>query len=417
MDRKLFGIVDPYSSGSLFATDLDKLGCSCIMVQSTPEIPELFRSSYRPGDYCEIVQHRGSADATAMQLKARGVSAIIAGCELGVELADRLSERLGLPSNGTALSAARRNKFLMAQRVAAHGLHIPRQFCSHLLKELMEWVRQFNSWPVIVKPVGSCASDRVCRCASEVEVETAYRSIMAHRNVLGEENTEVLVQEYLVGTEYVVDTVSCAGRHRAAGYWRYGKPTDSSFVCYDSMELLPYHGALQTHLFSFACGVLDALGVQYGPAHCELMWHNDSIAFVEMATRLTAGNNATLSRVCGATCQLDLTIDAYLDPTGFLKRMKKPQKLERWAANFFLMPREKGRLLAVPRMPEVQSLRSFHTASVGATMGEPAPRIAGLVTLIHADRDVIAEDIRTLRGLEDAGLYEIDEDISMQDHR
>jgi len=417
MGRKLIGIVDPYSSGSLLAGDLKKRGCPCIMVQSTPAIPELFRRSCHPEDFCEIVQHRGSVEDTAAQLSARGVSAVIAGCDLGVELADHLSESLGLPSNGTALSAERRNKFLMAQRVAAHGLRVPDQFCSRHLKELMDWTRQLNSWPVIVKPVGSCASDSVCRCASEAEVETAYRTIMTRRNILGKNNSDVLVQEYLIGTEYVVDTVSCAGRHRAAGYWRYGKPADASFVCYDSMELLSYHGALQTRLFSFACAVLDALGVQYGPAHCELMCHDNTITFIEMATRLTAGNNATLSRACGATCQLDLTIDAYLHPVAFLDSMNKPQKLERWAANFFLMPRRKGRILAVPRMPEVQNLRSFYKGSVGATMGEPAPRVAGLVTLIHPDRKVIAEDILAIRNMEDAGLYEIDESPSLQEQR
>lgn len=416
MDQKPFGIVDPYSSGSLLARELNKRGYSCIMVQSTAEIPEIFRSSYHPEDFREVIRHRGCVDATAELLRRRDVSAVITGCELGVELADHLSEQLGLPSNGTAYSTARRNKFLMAKAVAAYGLQIPDQSCSDRLSELMKWTRRHDRWPVIVKPVCSCASDGVRRCASEVEVETAYRSIMTRRNILGEENAEVLVQEYLVGTEYVVDTVSCAGRHRAAGYWRYGKPPDSSFVCYDSMELLPYHGALQARLFSFACAVLDALGVQYGPAHCEMMWHDDSISFVEVATRLTAGNNATLSRVCGATCQLDLTIEAYLDPIGFVDRMDEPQTLKRWATNFFLMPRKQGILLAVPGIREIRRLRSFHKVSVGAVIGEPTPRIAGLVTLVHPDNGVIAEDVRRMRRLENHGLYEIEE-TAVQDHR
>ena len=409
MDRKPFAIVDPYSSGSLLARELNNRAHPCLAVRSTAEIPGVFRTSYHPEDFREIIQHRGRADATAALLKRRGVSAIIAGCDLGVELADNLSEQLGLPSNGTEHSTARRNKSRMAQAVAAHGVRIPDQACSGRLDELLEWTRRHRRWPVIVKPVRSCASDNVRRCASEAEVEAAYHGIMTRPNILGEENAEVLVQEYLIGTEYVVDTVSCAGRHQAAGYWRYGKPSDSSFVCYDSMELLPYRGAVQTRLFSFACTVLDALGVQYGPAHCELMWHDGSIAFVEMATRLTAGNNATLSRVCGAACQLDLTIDAYLDPSGFVDRMDEPQTLERRATNFFLMPRKQGRLLAVPGIREIRRLRSFHKVSVGAAIGESTPRVAGLVTLVHPDHGVIAEDVCRIRRLERSGLYEIEE--------
>ncbi len=417
MDRKLFGIVDPFSSGSLLAEQLNKLGCRCIMVQSAPEIPQLFRRSYRPQYFCEIVPYRGSAEATATQLREHGVSAVIAGCESGVELADRLSQHLGLSSNGTALSAARRNKYLMAQTVAAHGVRIPDQFCSHQLNELMEWIRQYGSWPVIVKPVSSCASDGVCLCESEAQVEAAFDGIMTHRNVLGQENTAMLVQEYLEGTEYVVDTVSCAGQHRIAAFWRYGRRPDNSFVGYDSMELLPYDGEIQTQLFSYATVVLNALGVKYGPAHCELMRHDGAISFVESATRLTAGNNAVLSRFCGAVCQLDLTIDAYSNPTGFVERMNEPQALERRAANFFLMPRRKGRLLSLPRIHEIRNLQSFHRVSVGAAFGEPAPRVAGLVTLVHPDPDVIAADIGTIRDLEDDGLYEIDESICLQESR
>lgn len=417
MDRKLFGIVDPFSSGSLLAGQLNELGFRCIMVQSTPEIPQVFRRSHRPENFCAIIRYCDNIEATATRLREHGVSAVIAGCELGVELADLLSEDLGLPSNGTALSAARRNKFLMARRVASHGLRIPNQVCSHRLNELLDWTRQHGSWPVIVKPVSSCASDGVCRCESEAEVEAAFEGIMTRRTVLGRESDEVLVQEYLEGTEYVVDTVSCAGRHRIAAFWRYGRRPDDSSAGYDSMELLPYDGDIQTQLFSFATAVQNALGVKYGPAHCELMWHDGLITFVESATRLTAGSNAVLSRVCGAVCQLDLTIDAYSNSTAFLERANEPQTLERRAAQFFLMPRREGRLLAVPRLDEIRGLRSFHRVSVGAAMGEPAPRVAGLVTLIHRDPDMIAEDIRAIRVLEDNGLYEIDKGICLQDSR
>jgi hypothetical protein len=409
MDRKLFGIVDPYSSGSLLARELHKRGAPAIMVQSTATIPDIFRSSFHPGEFREIIRYNDRAEAAETLLRDRGVSTVVAGCELGVEIADRLSEQLGLPSNGTRFSGARRNKHRMAQAVGARGLRVPDQCCSSGLSEILEWTRCHGRWPVIVKPVRSCASDGVHRCASEWDVETAYRNIMNTRNIFGEENTEVLVQEFLFGTEYVVDTVSCGGRHRAAGFWRYGKPSGADFVCYDSMELLPYDGALQSRLFTFACGVLDALGVQFGPAHCELMCHDGTITLIEIATRLSAGNNATLSRDCGAACQLDLTIEAYMDPAGFLNRMHEPQSLKRGATNFFLMPRKRGRLLGVPKLGEIRGLPSFHKASVGATIGEPAPRVAGLVTLIHSDPDVVADDVRTLRALGDRGLFEIEE--------
>ena len=49
------------------------------------------------------------------------ILAVIPGAETGVELADRLSHRLKLRSNGEVGSFARRNKYAMGEAVRAAG--------------------------------------------------------------------------------------------------------------------------------------------------------------------------------------------------------------------------------------------------------------------------------------------------------
>lgn len=49
------------------------------------------------------------------------IVAAFAGAETGVELADQLAERLGLPGNGMELSECRRNKYLMGERASDGG--------------------------------------------------------------------------------------------------------------------------------------------------------------------------------------------------------------------------------------------------------------------------------------------------------
>lgn len=46
---------------------------------------------------------------------------------------------------------------------------------------------------------------------------------MPQINGLGSVNEGALVQEYLDGMEYVVDTVSRAGAHRVCAIWEYDK--------------------------------------------------------------------------------------------------------------------------------------------------------------------------------------------------
>ena len=49
------------------------------------------------------------------------IIAIIPGAETGVELADQLSHRMGLRSNGVESSLARRNKYFMGEKVRTTG--------------------------------------------------------------------------------------------------------------------------------------------------------------------------------------------------------------------------------------------------------------------------------------------------------
>jgi D-3-phosphoglycerate dehydrogenase len=80
-------------------------------------------------------------------------------------------------------------------------------------------------------------------------------------NALGERNDDALVQELLDGTEYVVDTVSAGGRHRAVAFWRYHRPGptgDCPF--YDAIELLrPARGRQEALLAAAALGLLEGI--------------------------------------------------------------------------------------------------------------------------------------------------------------
>jgi hypothetical protein len=217
----------------------------------------------------------------------------------------------------------------------------------------------------------------------------------------------VLVQELLEGPEYVVDTVSHAGRHRVAAFWRYHRPTAGAGeggVFYEAIELLPYEGERQAALLAYAVRVLDALEIRYGPAHCELVWTAGSgPVLVEIGARLSAGSNATLSRLCGGPCALDLTVEACLEPDSFLAPGRRPRLTSR-AANCFLVRPDEQQVRAQPQLQEIHRLRSFHRMSIARREGRR--RIVGLVTLIHPTRRGLHRDIQRLRRLERTRLYE-----------
>lgn len=66
------------------------------------------------------------------------------GAESGVELADRISERMGLRTNGIALSEARRNKYVMGETVRRAGVRAVKQLRSAEWREIEDWCKAWG---------------------------------------------------------------------------------------------------------------------------------------------------------------------------------------------------------------------------------------------------------------------------------
>lgn len=398
-------IVDPYSAGALLAPELNARGWTCVAVQSDPNPASSFASSFRPNDFREIIVHEGSVDATAARLASWRPRHALAGCELGVALADAIGLRLGVAGNGPSRSAARRDKLLMAERASAQGLATPRQASLLTAAEASCWARSNGVWPLVVKPRASCGSDGVALCRDPDEVAQAADAILRKRNLLGLVNESALVQQWVEGVEYVVDTVSARGQHRPAGFWRYRRAR-SPAIGYSAMTLLPIEGSLQDELFAFTSKVLDSLEIHNGPGHTELILTAEGPVFLETGARMNGGLSAAMGRRCGGDCQLGLFVQSLVDPDAFLSQ--GPRAHDKHAANYFLCPGREGRLVGLPRLEDVKRLTSFFELSGSMRLDRPAPRVVGTVTLLHADASVVDEDLRRLAAMEQDGFYIIE---------
>jgi biotin carboxylase len=156
------------------------------------------------------------------------IVAVIPGAETGVELADRLSNRLGLRSNGEELSLARRNKYLMGERVRQANVRAVKQQLCRSIEEVQVFIMSLyhpihTTLKAVIKPVQSAGSDDVFLVTNMEDAIAAFKRIDNKRNGLGLINDGVLVQEFLEGREYVIDQVSKHGKHKLAAIWEYDK--------------------------------------------------------------------------------------------------------------------------------------------------------------------------------------------------
>jgi biotin carboxylase len=404
-------IVDPYSEGAMLAEALRARRVKCIAVESSQAIPKQMRKCFNPAVFWDIIRHEDNYRRTLDAVGRHRPAFVMPGSESGVELAEKLGNDLGLPTNGVNLCEARRDKYLMAKAVRTGGLRTATQFLSSDVEEIVDWTESTLDWPVIVKPPKSVSSDSVAFCRSADEVRAAAGRILTATNVLGCRNHAVLVQEFLAGTEYIVDTVSRDGRRKTTAIWQYNRPPTKragEFISYDAMTLLPYTGERQEALQSYAYQVLDALAIDFGPAHCELMWVDGEPVLVEVAARQAGGMCALLSGICGGISQLDETISILLEPERFLATLNDKPCLHRRAVILFLVPQRRGHLIRVRGLDKIWRLPTLHSASVGAQPGDMLKRVAGVVILIDEDIHSIERDVGVIRALEREGMFEVE---------
>jgi biotin carboxylase len=299
----------------------------------------------------------------------------------------------------------------MAEAVSHYGLRTPLQFCAGRAEQLLEWARRHDRWPVVVKPPHSMSSEGVYLCGSEAEIAKAFAKLSGKVNKLGLVNETLMVQEFLKGPEYVVDTVSCAGQHRLIALWQYTKPTPRPGLIgsFETKELLDHEGDLARRLFEYAAGVLDALEIRYGPGHCEIVLVEGEPHLVELGARTHGGELAhTTCRAATGLSQIDATVESYLAPERFLGRRMRPRATARSALMILLKPGLNGTLRAFKNLSEIRRLPSFHGLHIDARLGQPPPRFLGLVVLLHRERAIIRQDLRRIRELEEDGFYEIE---------
>lgn len=415
MGDPVVAIVDAYSTARYFAPLFGARGFDCVHVQSTPHIPAVYARSFRPGEFTGNIVHHADPDGTVAALSRHRPVALLAGIESGVELADQLAERLGLRSNGTALSPARRDKFRMVETVRAAGIPAAAQILATDQGELLDWYRRAGAGRVVVKPVKSAGNDGVFFCDGEREVRAAFDALIGTDSALELPNTAVVAQEYLLGVEYYVNTVSLDGVHYVTDvHSTRHLNVNGVRDLLGGSQLLPRHGCEQDQLVDYTLAALDALGVRHGPAHTELKLTAEGPRLVETAARICGADLPVLVGAAIGESQLEWTVDAYVDPQRFGRRCKDPYRIRRHAVCVNMISPRSGTLRGLPQLAQLQDLESYHDLLLKVGVGGPIARTVNdftypmLVHLLNESPAALLRDYSTARWLDGEGFYDID---------
>jgi biotin carboxylase len=340
-----------------------------------------------------------------------------------VELYDALASALHMRCNGTKLTEARRNKFLQGERVRQAGLRSVKQLLTRKWDEVPAFIESLGreDFKMVLKPVDSAGTDGVYFASTTEEAKAAFDKIMGMVNIFGSANDCVLVQEYLQGVEYVVDSVSYEGTHKVVAFWRYDKRrVNGTPFAYYGLRLFESAGRqIEQRMAEYVHACLDALEISNGPSHAELMWLDgeDAPCLIEVGSRPHGGEGTFvgLTHEPIGYNQISVTLDCIKEPQRFMELPTIPRPLKAHAAEACLVSHREGKLVGFGKgLEEIKGMESVKSIELMVNLGDRMQKTVDIVTapgsilLGHRDAAVLEREYERIHELEVEELFKVE---------
>jgi len=368
----------------------------------------------------EIERHCAEADLE--------IVACLAGGEAGVDVADIISEAMGLQSNGVLCVNGkllnRRDKKVQQELLRDAGMRAVRQAGSDKFEEVEEFLRT-ESYPVVLKPTESAGSDGVKLCPNFDEAKEHFHQLMSSQLVNGGDCGQVLCQEFLKGKEYVVDHVSLNGVHKTMMVWVYDKRerNGSAFVYFGCVPIEADSDEAKL-IIPYVRKTLDVLGVKNGPSHGEVIITEAGPCLVEMNCRANGGDGAWQPLARGLSpgnySQVEVTADAYLNPEKFNSYPDIPGRLIGQGVEVCLVSYGQGVVKRTSGFDVLKKLPSCIHFESGVQEGSTVDLTIDLITSVgsvivyHENPAVVKDDLHFIRYLENMNGLFVFEDESAE---
>lgn len=211
-------------------------------------------------------------------------------CDIAVPSVAYLSEKLGLVSIGADMAELYTNKYRMRVFGKQHGFPTPEFHKCSTLEEALEVFRGFGR-KMILKPIDSNSSRGVSSVTCENDIRLHFAEAVSFSRA--EEN--ILLEEYVEGTEFTVDGIKTDAGHLSLvisekRHYSYNENIASAlYFSYDSKTY--DYGALRKINDQF----VELSGLPYGLTHAEYKYKNGKFYLIEIGAR--GGGNQISAKI------------------------------------------------------------------------------------------------------------------------
>jgi biotin carboxylase len=278
-----FLCIATYRKGDEFLRECRRLGCRVLLLTE-----EKLRDADWPRDAIDEVFYlrRDMPEAdirtgAAHMARRERIARIVALDDFDVELAAMLREYLRVP--GAGQSAARRFRDKLAMREAARAADLPCPDFVHVLNDevIGEWTARVPA-PWVLKPRSQAAAIGIRRIASAADLLPAI-------DALGDARADYLLERFVPGSVFHVDSIVTGGAIRFAIASRYRTPPMT--VAHEGgifvTATVPPADPDAQALLALNARVLSSFGLELGASHTEFIRSDDGAwYFLETSARV-----------------------------------------------------------------------------------------------------------------------------------
>ena len=415
MEKKNVVIFEVISTGASYIHDIREMGFNPVCVEM--HSGEFYSREYYDMNYTlngdelpQTIKADESYEKTLEMIKELDPICIIPASDDGIEWATRMAHELGLPGNDPKILNKMTNKKCMQEALKEIGVRYIKSKIVSSFEEAKEFASQLDCSKVVVKPSSGNSSLGVCICENEDELKDAFELNIN----LSDEFGMPLVQEY-VGSddeddaivEYVVDSVCCKGHNRPIAALRNEK-----FIIDDQNPIYDYSISIDerdehfAQLKEYNDKVLEAIGLEYGVAHCEYKFDDKGPLLIEINCRVAG----TLQRYCvldktWGEHSTALSLESYLDPEECIRKSDKPLRaLASYIMKYIIIYDE----INVVKSKVMNAFKNLESFQYALSFGEGRVFVktidlstaGGMVFLVNKDYDQLMEDINEVKRIE-----------------
>ena len=333
--------------------------------------------------------------------KIKRLKGILSTSEYYVEISSRAAQRFKLKHNNPSAINLCRNKGALYKYLENCDMDVPKTAYVESFQQGISFLKK-SKYPVVIKPNNLSGSIGVRLCQTYQEAISHLKFLFSNKNLssLTDSKNLVLIQSYIDGEEYSVESITFDGQHTIIGITKkyLSSPPHFLEIGHD-FPGLKEDNPLAELINQTVQKVLDYIGYNFGPAHTEVRVNQGKVYIIEVNPRLAGGMIPLIIKAATGIDLIQNTINLYLgQPLNFTP------SFNRYSSIRYIIPQTEGIFKMVKNLednPHITEYGMFKKIGDFVSINRDfRDRIGYLITEGKTQKQAIQKVTQALNGIE-----------------